>query len=71
MDRETLIARTAEGQGELARLHRQAAAAEARIAAATGRPRDAQIAHLQQLQAHIDALIAEEHRLRLQIDRAR
>lgn len=67
MDRETLIARKAEVQAELARLHRQ----EARIAAATGRTRDAQMAQLQQLQAHIDALMAEEHRIRLQIDRTR
>ncbi len=71
MDRETLIARKAELQAELARLHRQAAATEGRIAAATGRTRDVQIAQLQQLQAHIDALIAEEHRIRLQIDRSR
>lgn len=71
MDRESLIGRKIEVQAELARLHRQASAAEAQIASATGRLRETHIAHLQQLQAHIDALAAEEHRLRMLIDRAR
>lgn len=71
MDRDMLIARKSEVHAELARLHRQASAAEVRVASASGRARDFETARLQELHSRIDALIAEEHRLRLQIDRTR
>jgi hypothetical protein len=62
MNREELIQRKGEAQAELARLRRQVAAAQ------RGGWPARQIAGME---AQIQALQAEEHHLRLQIDRSR
>ncbi len=62
MNREELIQRKGEVQAELARLRRQLAATQG-----SGRPPR----HPGDLEAQIQALQAEEHQLRLQIDRTR
>lgn len=68
-DRQAAVARKGEVQAMLARVQRELADAEAQAAALTGLRWKLAARKVARLQAEADALMAEEARLRLLIDR--
>lgn len=70
MDRQALVQRKGEVQAALARVQRELAHAEAQAAEAAGLRGRVAARHVSRLQAQADALMAEETRLRLLIDRS-
>jgi hypothetical protein len=66
-----LIAAKGEAQARLRRARAELAAAESGLAAATGLRRRLLLRRVRGLESEIDALMAEEMRLRLAIDRSR
>jgi hypothetical protein len=69
MNRDELIARKGEVQAEIARLTRQIE--QLRGAAVSGGASRGQAGRIADLQAQLDAAMAEEAQLRQQIDRTR
>lgn len=69
-DRQALVARKGEIQATLNRVQRELAHAEAQAAALTGLRGKLAARRLGRLQAQVDALMAEEARLCLLIDRS-
>lgn len=70
MDRETLVQRKGEVQAALARVQRELAHAEQQAAESAGLRAKLSARRVSQLRAQADALMAEESRLRLLIDRS-
>ena len=70
-DRQAAVARKGEVQAALGRLQRELAHAEAQGAALTGLRAKLAARRVSRLQAEADALMAEEARLRLLIDRSK
>ncbi len=68
--RDDLIARKAEVQARIRSLQPKVEAARVAVASATGLRRTYYASRYSSLQAQLDQLMAEEARLRLEIDRA-
>ncbi len=71
IDRQALVARKGEVQAALRRVQRELAHAEAQAAGLTGMRAKLAARRVARLQAEADALVAEEARLRLLIDRSK
>ena len=71
MSREELIARKEVVRADLARTHRVLEQAREAAEAASGLRRQYLRSRVAQLEARADALMSEEYRVRLLIDRAR
>jgi len=70
-DRQALVARKGEVLAALSRVQRELVHAEAQVAVQTGIRGKLAARRVDRLQAQADALMAEEARLRLLIDRSR
>jgi hypothetical protein len=70
VNRARLIERKEAVRAEIARLRQQSARAQQTHTAATGQLLTRSARHIAELEARIEALMAEEHALRLQIDRS-
>lgn len=71
MNREHLIERKESVRNEIARMRSQLARIRAAEVTAVGGECHRTAHQIQELEARLDALMAEEHSLRLQIDRSR
>jgi uncharacterized protein (DUF3084 family) len=71
VNREHLIERKESVRNEIARVRSQLARIRAAEITAVGGERHRTSHQIQELEARLDALVAEEHSLRLQIDRSR
>jgi hypothetical protein len=70
MNRAGLIERKEAVRAEIARLLQQLARAQQTHAAAPGQPLTRSARQIAELEARLEALMAEEHALRIQIDRS-